>query len=224
MEREQLSPIEQHGCRHGMPAVGPSILPIPRVVRRIVCIAGALQREGGVTGIEKLWLKLGYLRSAQCSVDLREWNADWKTYAEHVWATGINGSTSVQVFCYSWGAGHGFLRLAAALAARGIDIECAVLSDPVYHSRLLSFRWLALTRLPKIVVPPTVRQVYWLYQRQNRPCGHAVVAADTQATCVHEGRLDKRRTHQFMDDSPEFHGLCLHVADPDNHDLPARAA
>src|SRR6185437_8047403 len=126
-----------------------------------------------------------------CRVELREWDADWQRVAEHVLLCAIAGDVrpQIKIYAFSWGAGWGFLQLARRLRERGLEVDAAVLSDPVYRSPLLIDRWRSLVGRPKIVVPDNVHQVDWFYQRTNTPHGGRVVALDPKRTDVRKGKF-----------------------------------
>lgn len=179
----------------------------------LVCISGYLQPEDKPTGMLRLWERLGAFRSPDIVVALRPWNSDWKQVAENIFEVSAGSSVRVLIFAYSWGAGFGFVQLSRELGKRGIDVESAVLSDPVYRSRWFPrlLAWLALTRFFSIPVPRNVREVAWLYQRENRPWGRQLRKASGARTVVGPGiRLE--RIHQYMDDAEPFHRICLKAA------------
>lgn len=180
--------------------------------RWIYCISGFRQDEGEPNGMFRLWLKLHEIASPATHVTLREWDTDWNEQAALIAETSVNGlGPRVLVCAYSWGAGHGLLRFAEALRPTGIKIEEAVLADPVYRSRLLSTRWLAFCRWPKIVIPSNVRRVRWTRQRVDYPRGHRLVAEDPGRTTI-LNPVEVHRGHCWMDDAPEFHRMALEVA------------
>lgn len=185
----------------------------PRIGRRHVCISGFTQSLQRASGLENLWLMLrDEHEGGACRVSLREWDSDWDAFAEHVWRTGLGGDVDVRVYAYSWGAGHGFVRLARELGARGIQIRYAVLSDPVYRRWYALWRsvWSPLLGEPTIEVPANVREVAYLIQRRNIPHGHRLVAEHPK-TVIHEPRtLDY--SHQYMDDAIEFHEASIDIA------------
>lgn len=179
-----------------------------------VVISGFTQNEGRPNGSELLWSMLRQHDrggNGTCTT-LRPWNSPWDNFAEMVWRfRPLEAPPEVHVYAYSWGAGWGFPRLAHELGKRSLAIDTAVLSDAVYRNPLWSLAWLSLCRLPRIAVPPNVREVYWFFQRTNRPAGHTVVAADPERTIVHQGR-EARATHNYMDDLPAFYQQSLAVA------------
>lgn len=159
----------------------------------------------------RLWRNL----DARCAapgvrVELRSWNDDWSGLAELIWRTQpADGSVKVGVYAYSWGAGWGAMQLARALSRRGVAIEHMVLSDPVYRSPWLLFRWLAFVPGRAIRVPSNVRQVVWFRQRRSRPAGCRLVAEDVLRTVIRPatGYLADV-AHEYMDDLQAFHRAC----------------
>jgi len=177
-----------------------------------ICISGFRQHEQEPTGMQRLWVKLGDLRSPSTIVMLREWNSDWRSLAELIAQMFDYGFGSappdIYVYAYSWGAGYGLPTLARYLLPSGLEIKHAVLADPVYRSRLVSFRWLAMTKWGDVEIPENVRRVWWTRQTIDWPRGHELVAVNPRKT-----RIDKplvvNRGHLFMDEDPIFHNLAL---------------
>jgi hypothetical protein len=181
-----------------------------------ICISGCRQHEGQLTGLHRVWRALGSLRTPECCVLLREWDSDWKGLAELIWLTrpvawSKSSRPHVNIYAYSWGVGHGFVRLAKALGRRGITVDNAVLCDPVYHSRLVSMRWLAFTGWPAITLPPNVLNVYGTYQRKDSPCGHPLKIEPGSMTVIRENRR-LSCGHRWADESMFFHSQVEKVA------------
>lgn len=176
-----------------------------------ICISGFRQHEEEPTGIHKLWLKLRQLSSPYTSVMLREWNADWRSLAELIAQTSINSlGPKVYVYAYSWGAGYGMVQLAKYLLAPGIEVQSAVLADPVYRSRSWMLRWLSLTPWGNIRVPQNVRKVYWTRQFENWPRAHELSAKSPNTRIAPPVII--HRFHRFMDEDPAFQSMCMDVA------------
>lgn len=175
-----------------------------------ICIPGFRQHEGEVTGMRRLWLALGTLRSRTCDVVLREWNSHWAGIADLIVQCSESNPT-IRVYAYSWGAGHGFVTLARELRVRGLEIQTAVLCDPVYRGRTILGACLAYVPMVPLTVPDNVREVW--YTRQYVSClrGHRVRAEDHHVTVVHSPLILKAG-HTWMDDHPAFFDMCLTVA------------
>jgi hypothetical protein len=180
-----------------------------------VVIGGFLQDEGRPTGMVRLWRKLdARLSSPGVRVELRNWNDNWRQFAELIWRVQPgDGSVKVGIYAYSWGAGWGAMQLAKCLSRRGVPVAHMVLSDPVYRSPLLPFRWLAFCPWRPIVVPRNVRQVTWFRQRRNRPSGCRLVAEDSQRTTIRPADgYEADVIHEYMDDLLAFHRMCERTA------------
>ncbi len=207
-----------------------------------ICISGFLQRPGRPSGIHALWrLIRARVQNGDTCVECRTWSDDWQACAEWIHqfrpvpsAPGPASSPGVPavsqptpqpprvfVYAYSWGAGFGFIQLARALERKGIPIECAVLSDPVYRSRLLSFRWLAFVPWCRLKIPANVREVVWVRQRMSLPRGHDLVAADPRATLIHPASV-LSVPHTRIDDAPWFWSEALEVAARDRPQITRR--
>jgi pimeloyl-ACP methyl ester carboxylesterase len=176
-----------------------------------VVIGGFLQDQGRPTGMVRLWQTLdAQLSRPGVRVELRNWNDNWRQIAELIWRVlPADGSVRVGIYAYSWGAGWGAMQLARRLSQRGVSVAHMVLSDPVYRSPWLPFRWLAFCPWRPIVVPRNVRKVIWYRQRRNRPAGHRLIAEDAGRTSIfppdgHEADV----IHAYMDDLLAFHREC----------------
>jgi len=177
-----------------------------------ICISGFRQDRGQPHGTWRLWRLLAPLRAPEVEVELYPWNADWASIAEMIQLSKNGHAVRVHIYAYSWGAGSGFPWLARELHSRGIDVTAAVLSDPVYRSRLVSLRWLAFCRKPVIRVPANVRKV-WSYRQELDPWirGHRLVADDPKRTTIFQEHILGRR-HAWMDDSPTWHAMSVALA------------
>lgn len=185
---------------------------IPPVKHWLICLSGFLQHEGKPTGMVRLWRHLAAEHAdARTHVCLRTWDDSADHLAELIWRLRENGAPRICIFAYSYGGGWAAPRLARELDKRGLGVEHLVLSDPVYRSPRLALRWLSLTRWPRIVVPPNVRQVTVFRQRLSRPAGHDVSLADPRTTRL-AGHYLARAAHVYMDDLRAFHRACLAAA------------
>jgi len=181
-----------------------------RIAEWHFCIGGFSQREGELTGLQKLWLSLAPLRTSDVVVGLREWDADWETVADLI-ARCSTERPRIYVYAYSWGAGYGAIQLAHELQRHGLEIQRAVFADPIWHGPGLLTELLAFSTRLTIVVPPNVQEVWSTFQTQDRPRAHSLIPANASRTLIHTP-IRCRRDHEWMDDAPEFHRLCLRVA------------
>lgn len=145
-------------------------------------------------------------------VELEAWKDDPETTAAFVDRLSSDlDPPKIVLIGYSWGAGYGCVRLAKALRTRGLQVDAAVLCDPVYHSRVLWWRALlarTLFRPVTITIPSNVAEVHWLRQHVDRPAGHDLVAQAPKRTTIHDPQvLDVG--HLAIDDTREFHSLAL---------------
>lgn len=203
----------------------------------IIPISGFTEDLGNHTGTISLWRSLRKFSSGNqvCVQTPRVWNDRWADIAAMIDRESAPNAR-ILVCAYSWGAGHGFVKLARYLQRYNRRIETAVLCDPVYRSYTLIGRWLAMVPGMKIKVPENVDDVFWLRQHRNRPRAHEPIAAlrysETPgnalepATYIHPGILVEDAVHGTIDDSPEYHALALREAryitsqPPRNEDLP----
>lgn len=187
--------------------------PAPAISVWHVVISGFTQHRGDPSGTQELWLRLrGLVNNGRSCVEFFPWNSNWQDVAEWIWRCRPDERPPrIYVYAYSWGAGGGFVRLARALKKRGIEIEMAVLSDPVYCPPLRCLAWLALCPWSKIHVPANVRRVHYFFQRENYPRGHHLVAEDAHATEI-EKPQQARQFHHYMDTLYAWQSLCGDVA------------
>lgn len=175
-------------------------------------ISGFTQSIDRANGFDRLWLKLRRHSSAKVSVvtPLR-WRANFDSLAEFIFRMKPEGKTpDINIFAYSWGAGHGFINLAKELDKRGLTVHNAVLCDPVYHSWWRPWRAVMTGKwsLP-IVVPKNVNSVHWFFQRTNRPQATDLVPL-WDYTTIYPG-VEINANHEWMDDQELFHAKCLEV-------------
>lgn len=183
----------------------------------VQCIGGFTQREGTWNGVlqlkERLLSELDEYSGLSVRVRFDPWSANWKQIARqmHLLRNQYAREPFVIVGCaFSWGAGNGIKRFAAALDRYGLEIEVAVLADGVFHSWLprplwfLELRaWLGMTR---IKLPPNVRAMHGFYQRIGRPWG-LEPSGNGQRLSWTELRLP----HVEVDDAVEWHDKCATV-------------
>lgn len=157
-------------------------------MKAIIPFMGFTENRGYPSGMEDLWFNV-----------LRRYASEWLTvYHPQKWNVKPDEILSqmrrlriTDVMCvgYSWGAGVGVQQFADKARMYGISIPFACLCDPVYRSRLLPV-WLpinplSLTRHPKIEIPTSINEVYWVKQSQNLPAGHDLVAKNPTITTIH---------------------------------------
>ena len=174
----------------------------------VISICGFTQSEQRTSGLERLWLRLRSVASSRtCVAAPLEWKHNWRTFAERVWRTSVV-RPRITIVAYSWGCGHGFVKLARELQKRGLSVSDAVLCDPVYHSWLRP--WRALFFSPAITIPANVQRVHWYRQNQNRPRGTDLVAEDNRKTEIEPVHWINA-THQYADDHDKFHRTAMDI-------------
>ncbi len=192
----------------------------PKIEAWHVCVSGYTQHIGQLTGLARLWAELHRQHAGPTAVvALHEWNSNFERIAESIELCSmlLDEPPAINVYAYSWGAGWGFLRFAEALQRRGLKINHAILSDPVYRSVWAAFRYRSLIGHPQIVVPANVENVRWFRQHTNKPAGHDLVAADPRRTNIAPPLIIPGVVHAYMDDLPEFHDAAEHAADLISH-------
>ena len=138
------------------------------------------------------------------------WNSDPEEYARFV-AQESDFKTHLIVIAYSWGAGWFFRRFQKHLDKRGVDIQHAVLCDPVVRRGLVPERLSKITPMSlwsilpfaRMEIAPNVGRVSRFYQKQTVPKGHPLKIADPDHTVVElERELDA--SHINMEDQEEY--------------------
>ena len=190
---------------------GPASADLPAIVKRIVCIAGFTQQRHAPTGIEAVWRQLRALHETPhngCRVSIHEWREDWRGFTGHILRNGPRDVSrfDIRIIAYSWGAGHGAIQLARALAGEGIAIPRMALCDPVYYSRIAKWRavWSPILGDPVVTVPYNVRRVDYIRQQTDFPRGHKVVAQIPSRPVIVSHGFVPGATHADLDNSPEF--------------------
>lgn len=176
----------------------------------IIPISGFTQDRGRANGFDKLWTRLKTLGSADTEVVIpQRWRSNFDSLADFI-DRHSDENARVIVIAYSWGCGHGFRQFAGHLAKRGIGISHAVLCDPVYHDWLRL--WRSLIFSPPIMIPVNVARVTWFRQYKNKPAGTELKAIDVTCTHISEPVV-LQRTHEYMDDAPQFHEHAFRMAE-----------
>jgi len=178
-----------------------------------ILISGFTQTTGKANGFDKLWLKLRPHASTLVTLTQpQEWNSNFKNLASFVERMKPEEEKpDIRVYAYSWGCGHGFIRLAKELKKRGHKINYAVLCDPVFHSYWRPWRSMLTGKWsPPIKIPDNVGTVFSFKQRQNRPQATELIACSDNTTL--HSMVELKANHAWMDDQPEFHKCCLNVA------------
>lgn len=184
-----------------------------RPFRRVhVVVSGFLQRYGDRNGMARLWRALHECASEDTAILHCTWNDDFRDTAEFVWRyRATQGEpTRIALYGYSWGVA-GCIRLARELQKRGMGVDYLVSSDGVYRHWYPLGSWRAMVSWSRLVVPANVANVFWFRQRSNLPAGHDIVAEDRTKTQV-LNPVTLTRTHQYMDDAPEFAARSIQVA------------
>lgn len=152
-------------------------------------------------------------RRIRIRVEQEAWNDCPDQTAEWIYRLGTkHRRPTIAYFGYSWGCGYGFVQLARELQVRGLEIDHAVLCDPVHHGL---FYWRAF--IPRtlfheisVSVPGNVRRVSRFFQRVDKPAGHKLNLEGKYTDVVKEVEL--LVGHTRIDDAEEFHRECFDVA------------
>lgn len=191
----------------------------------LICRSGFLQHKGSPhSGMVKVAGMLDYHfgcarfsrshgRNVRTRVEMEAWNDCPEATAEYIYRLGTKDTKPrIGYFGYSWGCGYGFVQLAKELQRRGLEIDHAVLCDPVFHGL---FKWRAMipsTLFHKIyvAVPGNVNRVSRFFQRVDKPAGHDLKLLGPYTRIVKDVEL--KVGHCDMDDHADFHRECFEVA------------
>ena len=195
-----------------------------------IFISGFTENRKQSTGLQKCWLaSQAEVKPNKVFFPVLPWNYDWYTLARFIQ---INSNQSnaltetnypisnppnpplINIYAYSWGAGHGAIQLARYLQSVGnYDVQNMVLADPVYYSNFFLFRWRAIfcsrfsfTRrfAPKIYIPSNTLNVFWSRQYNNWPRAHSLHSLPAAKTVIYSPHLEKSLIHAEMDESLWF--------------------
>jgi pimeloyl-ACP methyl ester carboxylesterase len=188
-----------------------------RIKKWVWLFSGFTETRRECCGTERLFFELRRREPIDTLIEFDEWDADPEGIAHFVDRNAAIAPRIV-VVGYSWG-GDKAVELCAALGERHLPVRHLVLCDAVWRSgwqpawmarRGIPLNPLSLTRLPKLKIPASVREVTWLRQTTDRRIrGHDVSAIDPQRTLVHPPVVLDGRSHGQMDESEEFVRACL---------------
>lgn len=172
----------------------------PLFDRWLYVVTGFLQTAGTRTRLVEFWSEA---HAAYCdretAVLLRTWNAPWAAEAELAFRLSDGWPEITGVF-YSWAGGWGMRQFARQLQRRGLQLDNAILIDPVYRHPYPWGQWRTLLPWWPITIPGNVRNVWAWRQSMNWPKGHAL-RCESKQTAIHCYE-QVAATHENMDDSP----------------------
>lgn len=178
----------------------------------ILVISGFRQTYKADDGSDELYYKLHKYNSPTVRVERLTWKENWRQWAGWIEKNSTSG-TKILVFAYSYGAGHGYRKLAKYLARLNVKVYFAVLCDPVYRSWLLILRWLALIPWKTFPVKNT-RFVKVLYQRGGRPKGHIPKEGHQKdGSFVYPAELLENENHYTIDRCERYHAVAQKVVE-----------
>jgi len=160
---------------------------------------------------EKIIAELDDYSSLSVRVRLGKWNDNWKEQARQLYMLReryADEKFTVVVFAYSWGVGNGLVKFAKHLDRFGIDVQTAVVSDPIYRHWFIPRNLRVLWGDTRITLPPNVKAIEGYYQRTSQPMGRTPVSST--AKCDPWTLL--RLPHVEMDDARSWHRRCIEVA------------
>lgn len=147
------------------------------------------------------------------------------TYHPRTWKTDIdnllrqlydNGIKEVAILCYSHGQSAA-MEFASKADQYGISIPLLLTCDAVYRPRwvprwtlaqVLAFR--SMVGDPQIKVPASIKEVFSVIQRVDRPHGHILIAEDKTNTTIHPLQI-LTYSHTRIDEAPEWWKLVSNV-------------
>lgn len=181
------------------------------VTKAIIMFSGFQESEKRQSGFEK-----GFFSTTRPFA-----NDEVTVYHPRTWKTNVknllrqlyeNGISEVAVICYSHGqaAAMDFARLAPKY---GVTVRLLLACDPVFRPTWLPrewwwqiFSWRAIIGNPRIKVPPSIKEVYYVYQTIDSPNGDEMVAEDPSETVIHTP-VEIRLPHTRIDESPDWWDL-----------------
>jgi len=181
------------------------------VTKAIIMFSGFQESEERQSGFEK-----GFFSTVRPFA-----SSDVTVYHPRTWKTNVrnmlrqlyeNGISEVAVICYSHGqaAACDFARMAPKY---GVTIRLLLACDPVYRPSWLPrwtiaqfFAFRAILGSPKIKVPPSVKEVHYVYQTIDSPNGDPMVAENPDETKI-AAPVEIRLPHTRIDESPIWWGI-----------------
>lgn len=177
------------------------------ITKFIIVISGYTQDETQDTGSRRLWRKLhDDFIGTDVQVILVSWNHDMHKLAGWIRYLKNGADATVIVAAYSWGVGHGFVKLANQFLDRDIKIRLAILADGVFHPdwytpwRYFFVKW--IRDYVSIKLPHSVLQVKWSRQEESWPSGHNLTADHIH---IPEAILMHSQVHKSMDETQWWH-------------------
>lgn len=167
-------------------------------------IDGFLKSAATASGLDVLWLNFRPLASPYTAFIQFTWRDDFHGWAQRIHRLSVT-NPRIAILSYSWGFGHGTLKLCRELGKLDMRVDTVLATDPVYHSWLAPHRGFMSLVMddPKITVPWNVDRVMYFDQRMTRPYGHHLVKTPDSATVVeYLGQLNV--PHANMDAHPKF--------------------
>jgi hypothetical protein len=176
-------------------------------------IGGYTQTEGRETGCfkleEKLLATLDDYSPLSVRVRFSPWNDNWKDVAARLNALKEKYEADpfgLVVCAYSWGVGHGLVKLAKALTPYGITVDAAVTSDGIYRHWFSPGNWRVAIGDSRIHFPDNVMETTPFRQTQSIPAGRGIATTQQMFPTT-----TLRYSHELMDDAPEWHRKCIQV-------------
>jgi hypothetical protein len=181
------------------------------VTKAIIMFSGFQESEENKSGFEA-----GFFTTVRPFA-----NGEVTVYHPRTWKTSVknllrqlyeNQIFNVAIICYSHGqaAAMDFARLAPKY---GVTVQLLLACDPVYRPAWLPrwtiaqfFSWRAVIGHPKIKVPPTIKEVHYVYQDIDTPNGDPLIAEDPNETTIYTP-VKIKLPHTRIDESPVWWGI-----------------
>ena len=185
-------------------------------------IGGFRQNRRRLAGVDRVLDALNVFRMPGVRVQLFKWDADWAGEAEFILRHKADADPIVCIYAYSWGFGHGAVRLAEELARRGLRVAGLVGCDGVYRDHFLLRRWRALWQNSRIDLPGSIDRadVRLFVQANSLLRGHRVFDAHgaeiraerIERVVINGNRFSDVADHYNIDESARWIDECRCMA------------
>lgn len=173
-------------------------------------------RDGRNSGMFDIFaMCLANARDGMCVLHPQEWHAETDGLARMVKELSVVNPI-INVLGYSLGGGCGAQRMSRSLQNQGLRVKGQLLCDPVFRPEWLP-NWLQTPRsfvhgvplmTPVVRIPTNVDSCAYVYQREDHPQAHKVVAlGDTPI----QKTLVKGIGHKGIDNSADYRDLVTSV-------------
>ena len=176
-----------------------------RIRKWVLLIDGFGKSPANPSGLDVLWMNLRSLARPDVAFLQFNWWDDFRGWARRIKRLSV-AKPEIFIVPYSWGFGHGTLKLCRHFGKLDLRVNTILATDPVYCSYLAPWRGLMsfVMEEPEIPVPWNVDRAVYFTQRMKRPYGHHLVRSDVGQSTLIEHAAQLNYPHANMDAAPEF--------------------